>query len=98
MSSWSKEAIFGLLAIFVAILMPASAFFGRYLFLRWQLRYTPKFEGKQYMKSYVCICPALKKTDVEESGAVVSNTSGTAPGGRRRRTRRRSGKTFLIFM
>jgi hypothetical protein len=32
MSSWSKEAIFGLLAVVVAILLPTIAFLIRYLF------------------------------------------------------------------
>jgi hypothetical protein len=43
--SWSKEALFGLLAELFAILMPTMALLGRYVYCWWNMRQTKTPEG-----------------------------------------------------
>jgi hypothetical protein len=98
-SPWNKEPLIAVLGVLVPVVL-AVASLGVYLFRRWRLHRKPKVKGK-YVSYEVLIlgcCPALTRPDVEESGAIASNTSGIKTRGKRWRTRRRSSKTFLIFL
>jgi hypothetical protein len=73
-SPWSKEALFGLLAILFAILVPAFAFLGQYIYCSWRSRRTPKLKGKEIN--------GAKTSKADNDGQMLNSVQPQAPGSR----------------